>query len=69
MRRFELQRHDDPSGVSGIGTVAEGVAFSDGTVVLRWRSKHRSTSIYPDMATVEAIHGHGGSTEVVWVDP
>src|SRR4051794_16547249 len=34
--RFELHRDQDISGVSGVGVVAEGVAFTDGTVALRW---------------------------------
>lgn len=68
MRRFHLDRHDDPSGVSGVGIVAEGVEFFDGTVVLRWRSEHPSTCVYPDIATVQLVHGHAGSTVVTWVD-
>lgn len=34
MRRFELHREEDVSGVSGTGVVAEGVAFSDGRVLM-----------------------------------
>lgn len=68
MRRFELQRREDPSGVSGTGAVAEGVQFRDGTVVLRWRSRHLSTAIYDDISTVVDIHGHDGLTTVEWID-
>lgn len=69
MRRFHLHRDHDVSGVSGTGIVAEGVEFSDGTVVLRWLSgKHRSTVVWPDIAGVEAIHGHNGATRIVWLD-
>jgi hypothetical protein len=66
MRTFTLQRSEDASGVSGIGAVAEGVVFWDGTVALRWRTEHRSTTVFSDIATVEAIHGHGGKTLVVF---
>lgn len=69
MRRFELHRDVDVSGVSGTGVVAEGVAFSDGTAVIHWiASEHRSTVIWPSVESVEAIHGHGGSTRIVWAD-
>lgn len=68
MRRFHLERHEDVSGVSGTGVVAEGVQFSDGTVVLRWLSEHRSTVIWPDIHSVEVIHGHDGRTVITWTD-
>lgn len=68
-RRFILQRHRDPSGVSGTGVVAEGIEYTDGTVALRWYSYTPTTTIYDDLDAVEAIHGHGGATEVVWIDP
>lgn len=68
-RRFKLHRDVDVSGVSGTGLVAEGVAFSDGTAVIHWvAGEHRSTVVWPDVAGVEAIHGHGGATRIVWVD-
>lgn len=66
--RFELVRHRDVSGVSGTGIVAEGVQFSDGTVTLRWRGKHPSTAMWPSITEVLAVHGHGGATEVRWLD-
>lgn len=70
MRMFQLHRDLDISGVSGTGIVAEGVEFSDHTVVLVWLSgQHASTVFWPDgIESVEAIHGHGGSTRVVWLD-
>jgi hypothetical protein len=43
MRLFRLERTEDASGVSGIGKVAEGVVFDDGTVVLRWLTEVKST--------------------------
>jgi hypothetical protein len=67
MRTFVLQRKSDPSGVSGIGIVAEGVEFTDGKVALRWiAGDYRSTVIWDDMASVEVIHGHHGATRVQW---
>jgi hypothetical protein len=44
-RRFQLVRLEDPGGISGVGVVADGVEFSDGTAVLRWTTAHRSTAI------------------------
>jgi hypothetical protein len=67
-RRFVLQRHVDVSGVSGVGTVAEGVEFTDRTCVLRWRVGLVSTAIYDNIDDVVAIHGHEGSTQVLWID-
>lgn len=68
MKCFELHRDTDETGVSGIGVVAEGVEFSDGTCTMRWRTETASTVIYESIAHVEAIHGHGGLTRVVWTE-
>lgn len=64
---FQLHRDIDESGVSGTGAVAEGVVFNDGTVAMRWRTKHSSTCIYDSIDDVETIHGHGGKTRLVWL--
>lgn len=69
MRRFELHRVEDKTGVSGTGIIAEGVVFGDGTATLRWKTQFRSTGFYASMAELEAIHGHGGTTKTVWLDP
>lgn len=68
MRMFQLQRDEDESGVSGTGVVAEGVVFTDGSAVLRWKTFMHSTAIYDNIECVQAIHGHGGKTKVVWID-
>ena len=67
-RRFVTVRTEDVSGVSGVGEVAEGVEFTDGTCVLRWRTQYTSTAIYASMAELVAIHGHDGRTQVRWID-
>lgn len=64
-RWYDLVRHDDPTGVSGTGRVAEIAEFEDGTTVLRWLSGTPSTVVYDSLDHVVRIHGHGGSTEVV----
>ena len=64
MRRFDLVRKEDVSGVSGLGVVAEGVEFTDGTCVLRWFGKWPSSAFYSSLADLIAIHGHEGRTSV-----
>ena len=68
MRRFQLERTTDVTGVSGTGIVAEGVQFLDGSVVLRWRPPIASTILHSSIANVEKVHCHGGATKVVWLD-
>lgn len=68
MRRFQLVRNHDVSGISGTGIVADGVQFPDGTVVIRWRGERQSTVVWPGIEDVEAIHGHSGATVIDWVD-
>jgi len=66
MKRFHLQRHSDPDGVSGTGIVAEGVQFSDGVAVLRWRTSVPTTVFHDGgVASVRQIHCHNDTT-VVW---
>jgi hypothetical protein len=71
VRRFELHRDEDVSGVSGTGVVAEGVAFSnDGPVALRWTSEWPTSVVFHDrgVESLEAVHGHNGRTRIVWLD-
>lgn len=69
IRRFRLKRKTDESGVSGVGYVAEGVRFSDGSTILHWTSETPCTGIYRSPVELEHIHGHGGATEIEWIDP
>ena len=71
IRVGHIQRHEDESGVSGTGRVAEWVEYSDGEVVVHWLSHTPSTNHYRNMKQVEAIHGHNGKTEIVvdWEEP
>lgn len=68
MRRFYFDRQTDVSGTSGTGAVVEGVEFSDGQVVLRWRTEHSSICIYRSVEAAIYIHGHDGATNLRWVD-
>ncbi len=69
MRRFHFERTEDASGVSGCGTVAEGVVFSDGKVAVEWFGAHASTNLYSSLDDVLFIHGHQGRTKVIFDDP
>ena len=65
MRIFHFFRHEDASGVSGTGVVAEGVEFTNGWCAVRWLSSKSSLCFYQTLEEVRNIHGHGGRTEVV----
>ena len=75
MRMFHLVRSEDPTGISGTGVVAEGVEFSDGVVVVRWRgpiehpwgTTEATTVVHNDIVNVEMLHGHNGATVVEWL--
>lgn len=67
MKTFELHHHEDASGVSGTGVVAEGVVFTDGTCALHWRGDRAPTGVYGSVDDVIAIHGHEGRIQLVYV--
>lgn len=63
---FYLLRRHDHSGVSGTGVVAEGIEFTDGRVAMRWLTDTASTCCYDSLDDLIGVHGHGGSTEVIY---
>lgn len=74
-RVFILFRDKDVTGISGTGPVADGVVFPDGATVVRWRDLggpaaergvRPTTVVFETVAAVEALHGHGGATRIVW---
>lgn len=70
-RRFVLRRLVDVSGLSGTGTVAEGVQFSDGRCALSWRPGVAgvvSLGLYNSASDVLKVHGHDGATVIDYVD-
>jgi hypothetical protein len=77
VRTFRLIRDADPSGISGTGSVAEGVEFDDGTVAMRWEGPIQrdwgliepTTVLHPNIANVENLHGHNGQTHIEWENP
>ena len=68
LRRFKLYRTLDESGVSGIGTIAEGVKFTNGYCSLSWLTEKTSWGMYRSVAEMMSIHGHDGNTELQWID-
>lgn len=69
-RLFLLERITDVTGVSGTGTVASGIWWPDDNVVaLRWHSDWPTSVVFHDrgIESVEHVHGHGGSTKIVWL--
>jgi hypothetical protein len=68
MRRFVLERTDDVSGVSGIGTIMEGVVFSNGQVAYSWISPLHTVTTCQSLDVVEKLHGHDGRAKIRFVD-
>ena len=72
MKYFVLERFEDVSQISGLGIIAEGVIWSDGTVAYRWLSDIATTVIADNIETVEKLHGHDGKTRIkylgFWLD-
>lgn len=67
-RRFVLVRHEDVSGVSGTGVVAEGVEFQNGMCALSFSSPFPHVNTYVNARVMQEVHGHGGATEIVFLD-
>lgn len=67
-RRFVLNRIKDVSGVSGTGIIVEGIEYSDRTVAVRWLGDYASTTVWSNIETMMAVHGHGDATEILWID-
>lgn len=65
MKRGYLQRHEDVSGKTGTGTVAEFIISSDGRVAIFWPV---GVGQFPTLEDAIAVHGHGGRTEFVILD-
>lgn len=68
IRKFHLWRDRDETGVSGTGKIAEGCVFSNGWVSLVFLTQVSSLAFYSCIEDVEFIHGHKGSTRVVFED-
>jgi hypothetical protein len=67
-RRFVLERTEDVSGVSGVGTVADGVVWPNGLVTICWRGEYSSVVVWQNLDDAMTIHGHDGATKAVFID-
>ena len=72
MRTFLMRREFDVSGVSGTGTVVEGVLFSTGVVVVHWLTPppRGSISVWDSIEQFLDIHvrPHPANRTVLEVD-
>ena len=74
MRRFELYRYRDPSGISGTGVVAIGLEFPPDHeghqwIALKWLGRHPALTLWPSLYDLLEVHGHLGASDVRWLDP
>jgi len=68
-RRFHLIRDEDVSGISGIGIVAEGIQFSNGSVCVVFTTRGVSgVNVFRSLPDAMDIHGHEGKTNIRWLD-
>lgn len=65
MKTFYLLRHEDLHGHAGLGVVAEGVIFDDGSAVMTWLSRWKTVTTFENVIAVNELHSHGGRTELV----
>ena len=64
---FVLERDTDVSGVSGTGTVADGVVWPNGLVTICWRGQYASVAVWQTLGDARAVHGLNGATRLVWL--
>ena len=69
-RLFDLVRYHDPSGVSGMGIVAQGMQTRDGAVSLRWcvPGMPSTWGLFDSVEDLIQLHGHNGLTVVRFLD-
>jgi hypothetical protein len=67
-RRFVFLRHEDQTGISGVGLVVMGVQYPDERCHYRWLSENATDQMADSMDKIRAVHGHGGKTVVVFID-
>jgi hypothetical protein len=74
MRRGELYRYRDPSGVSGTGVVALVEEFppnDDGHqwLAVKWLGEHPAMTFWTSVGDLLHVHGHMGASYIRWLDP
>jgi hypothetical protein len=69
-RRFRVWPRENLIGKARLAAFAEGVIFTDGTVVVCWQGNVPTHVVYPAYG-IEAIEdgkGFGGQTQIEWLD-
>lgn len=60
---FYMERFKDPSNVSGVGIIAQGmISTLDGKLFTVWQSDHPSYTVHESLHWASYVHGHGGNT-------
>ncbi len=69
-RRGDLsQTHNELQANNSNEPQFQGCVFDDGTCVIRWLTKTRSTSFWNNLEDMLEIHGHPEyDSELVWLD-
>jgi hypothetical protein len=79
MRRFLINRRYDITGISGIGTIAEGVEFIPGGYAILYWKRTGTWGWYPTVESqkegnsIEEIHCYPvingqPNAEIIWID-
>lgn len=69
-RRFRAYPTENLMGPAKVSSFAEGVMFTDGTVVVRWATQWPTHIVLPQrgIEALEAGVGFGGPAEIEWLD-
>lgn len=63
---FTLVREEGIGGASGVGVVADGVLWPDGTASVRWRGEHPSVVYWPrGLVSAKDVNGQDGDVLMV----
>lgn len=68
---FAVVRRADETGVSGTGTIVDGIVFPSGECVVRWRGPTPCVTVWPSFDAFKSVHidPHPlNKTEVLWFD-
>lgn len=69
MKTFHIVRHADESGVSGTGTVLQGVEFDSGLVIIQWLVPPFGLGLYMSFKDFQKVHidSHpSNETDIHW---
>ncbi len=68
IKHFYLKRLVDESGMSGLGTVAEGVELPNGPAVMWWLVPPHGIQVYATIKDLHYVHRHGKkkTTELIY---